>query len=135
MIKGIAEKEKKLEKKRYHEYKTVIFMIQFYCHGKHKTKKAMKGIEYLCEDCKSLALYVKQRIEKCPFMETKTFCAMCKVHCYKADERKKIKAVMRFSGPKMLIYHPILTSKHLYLTIKEAKTLKKHSIQKEIYNV
>ena len=37
-------------------------------------------------------------------METKTFCSNCKVHCYKPEMRKKIRAVMRFSGPRMIFY-------------------------------
>lgn len=29
--------------------------------------------------------YARLRSDKCPFMETKTFCSNCKVHCYKED--------------------------------------------------
>lgn len=52
-------------------------------------------------------------------METKTFCSNCKVHCYKADMREKICAVMRFSGPRMIFYHPIAAMRHLLETKKE----------------
>ncbi len=38
----------------------------------------------------------------------KTFCANCKVHCYKPQMREQIRQVMRFSGPRMLLYHPVL---------------------------
>ena len=31
-------------------------------------------------------------------MEQKTFCANCKVHCYKPEMREQIRKVMRFSG-------------------------------------
>ena len=36
--------------------------------------------------------YAKHRSEKCPFMEEKTFCANCKVHCYKPEVREQIQA-------------------------------------------
>ena len=45
-------------------------------------------------------------------METKTFCSNCKVHCYRPDMRERIRAVMRFSGPRMLLYHPITGIRH-----------------------
>ena len=44
-------------------------------------------------------------------------CSQCTMHCYKPVMREKIKAVMRYSGPRMLYRHPILTGKH-YLTGK-----------------
>ena len=44
-------------------------------------------------------------IESRPFMETKTFCSGCKVHCYQKEYRSQVKKVMRFSGKYMLFYH------------------------------
>ncbi|NBJ17032.1 MAG: nitrous oxide-stimulated promoter family protein [Dehalobacter sp. 4CP] len=51
-------------------------------------------------------------IEKCIFDEKKPICAKCKIHCYKAEMRQEIKKVMRYSGSKMLIKHPILALYH-----------------------
>ena len=87
-------------------------MIKLYCRKKHHSKE-------LCENCSELLNYANLRIEKCPFMETKTFCSACKVHCYKKEMREKIREVMKFSGPRMIFYHPILAIKHLTQTIKE----------------
>ena len=53
------------------------------------------------------------------FMETKTFCSQCKVHCYKTKQREQIRKVMRFSGPRMLFYHPIMAIRHLYYQITD----------------
>ena len=58
------------------------------------------------------------RIEHCPFMETKTFCSACKVHCYQPEMREKIRTVMRWAGPRMLPVHPVLTIKHVIVTMK-----------------
>ena len=58
--------------------------------------------------------------EECPFMETKTFCSQCKVHCYKKDKREQIRKVMRFSGPRMLVYHPVMAICHLYYQMKDS---------------
>lgn len=45
-------------------------------------------------------------------LENKTTCSRCKVHCYKKDMREKIRAVMKFSGPRLIIYNPIELIKH-----------------------
>lgn len=106
--------------KRENEKKVVSEMINLYCRKKHKSKKGE-----FCPECLELKNYAFSRIDHCPFMETKTFCSNCKVHCYKKDMREKIKEVMRFSGPRMIFYHPVLAILHLYLMIKEKNKLKK----------
>ncbi len=108
--------EKDLSKKRLKEKQVVEKMIKLYCNKKHKTKGGV-----LCTECKELLDYAHKRADKCPFMENKTFCSACPVHCYSAKMREKIKEVMRFSGPRMLIYHPLLAIWHVIITIKEKK--------------
>lgn len=93
------------------EIKTSRLMIELYCRYHHGSK------DILCNDCSELFDYVKKRLEKCPLKDNKPKCSQCTVHCYNADMRGKIKAVMRYSGPRMLYRHPILTAKH-YLSKK-----------------
>ena len=38
---------------------------------------------------------------------------------YKPDMREKIREVMRFSGPRMLFYHPIMAIRHVMESRKE----------------
>ena len=81
-----------------------------YCHINPKEDRQAGQI---CPVCQELLDYARLRSEKCPFMKEKTFCANCKVHCYKPEVREQIRQVMRFSGPRMLIYHPVLAVWHL----------------------
>ena len=106
---------KDLQSKREYEKELVSDMITLYCRKNHKCKNG------LCPECTTLKEYALNRIEKCPFMESKTFCSSCKVHCYREDMREKIRIVMRFSGPRMLFYHPITAIHHLLETIKGNK--------------
>ena len=85
---------------------------------KHKTKR-----DQLCTQCAELTEYARQGSEKCPFMENKTFCSNCRVHCYKPDMREKIRAVMRFSGPRMIFSHPITAVSHVIEPKKEKKRM------------
>ena len=102
--------------KRTREKETLSLMIAIYCRKKHGSKQ-------LCPACTELDAYAHQRSDKCPFMETKTFCSNCKVHCYKKDMREKIREVMRFSGPRMIFYHPIMAMRHVIEHKKEHKQL------------
>ena len=102
--------------KQEKEMKVVAIMIERYCHDKHNTEK-----KQLCPDCAELLDYAKLRREKCPFGDEKPFCANCKVHCYKPVMRQKIRDVMRYSGPKIALRHPIMTISHLVESKRQKK--------------
>jgi hypothetical protein len=57
--------------------------------------------------------YATRRLERCVFGDTKPTCANCVVHCYSAEMREKIRGVMRWAGPRMLLRHPVLGITHL----------------------
>jgi hypothetical protein len=58
--------------------------------------------------------YARERIEKCPWGEKKPVCSKCTVHCYKPEKRENIRAIMRFSGPRMLTRSPLLAVRHMF---------------------
>lgn len=109
---------KDLLTKREREKKMVSEMISLYCKKKHKLKNQ------LCPECTALNEYARLRSDKCPFMETKTFCSNCKVHCYKPEMREKIREVMRFSGPRMIFTHPVMAIRHVIESKKEKKEIR-----------
>lgn len=96
------------------EQKVVSEMIALYCRKNHE------GTE-LCDECSELIEYARQRSKECPFREEKTFCNNCPSHCYRPAMREKIKVVMRFSGPRMIFYHPVLLVKHVVESSKEKR--------------
>lgn len=102
------------------EIEVVTLMIEKYCHGVHKTRKGE-----LCKECLELLEYVKYRRSLCPWKENKPFCSNCKIHCYKKDMQTKIREVMRYSGPRMLLDHPLIAISHVLETKREKKKLKK----------
>ena len=89
------------------EKKTVEQMIRLYCRLK-------EGNRTLCPDCQALLEYAHKRLNHCKFGERKSTCRKCPVHCYKPDMRGRMKEVMRFAGPRMMIYHPLEALKHLW---------------------
>ena len=107
--------------KREREKIMVTEMIGLYCRKHHGTHGE------LCPDCAELAQYARNRSDHCPFMENKTFCSNCKVHCYRGDKRDMIREVMRFSGPRMLFHHPVMAVRHVTATVQEKKRLAKEN--------
>lgn len=110
-----------IEEKRREEQSTVVMMIQIYCRRNHRqqwktVKDRKKRKTFLCPECQELADYAVMRSQKCPYLAkgTKTFCSSCKTHCYKPEYREQIRAVMRFSGPRMIFKIPSLCIKHIF---------------------
>ncbi|MFA6290609.1 MAG: nitrous oxide-stimulated promoter family protein [Victivallales bacterium] len=87
------------------ESETIKRMIEIYCADKHA------GADGLCDDCKSLLDYAVQKIGKCP-QKPKPKCSKCKIHCFSSEMRTRIREVMRYSGPRMLIRHPLMALRH-----------------------
>ena len=105
-----------MEIKREREKWMVSQMILLYCRKNHNTPGG------LCPQCRKLDDYARARSEYCPFMETKTFCSNCRVHCYRSEMREEIRKVMRFSGPRMIFYHPAAI-RHVIEAQKERRRL------------
>lgn len=88
------------------EQQTLKAMIALYCRDLHRTQAD------LCADCTILQDYALARLQRCTFGADKPKCAACPVHCYKPAMREAIRGVMRHSGPRMLLRHPVLALEH-----------------------
>ena len=87
------------------ERKTVHVMIGIYYRANHDSLD-------LCAECSELSDYTDRALERCPYHEEKPTCTKCPIHCYSEPMREKVKVVMRYSGPRMLLRHPILAIRH-----------------------
>ena len=93
------------------EKKIVGQMIDLYCRKK-------EGNKDLCPSCGKLLEYAKLRLDHCKFGDRKPTCRKCPTHCYRSDMKEQIKVIMRWSGPRMLFYHPVSAVRHLLREIK-----------------
>ncbi len=89
------------------EKKTVAAMVRLHCDDLHES-----GGE-VCPECGELLEYAGERLDKCPYQEDKTTCAKCPIHCYKPSMRERVRVVMKYAGPRMLLRHPVLALFHL----------------------
>lgn len=81
------------------EKRTVRRMIELYC--KHHLK-----LDAMPEEYERLCQYAEHRLDLCRYGEQKRACRRCPTHCYAASEREQIREVMRWVGPRMLLYMP-----------------------------
>ncbi len=94
------------EPRMVREKETVTAMIRIFCRGRHGSDGE------LCAECESLRQYAMRRLERCPFGPDKPACAKCPIHCYKPQMQERIRDVMRFAGPRMILRHPLLAIRH-----------------------
>jgi hypothetical protein len=106
-----TEKKNILRKER----KTIKIMIQMYCSKIHGNRKN------LCKECSDMLDYAQKRLDFCPWGEKKPACSKCSIHCYKPEKRSKIREIMRYSGPRMMLKHPFLAMSHLWKMKKKHK--------------
>lgn len=61
-----------------------------------------------------VALYDKPQLLPLPDMYGKNTCRLCPIHCYKPAMKERMREVMRYAGPRMLLYHPAAALRHLW---------------------
>lgn len=81
-------------------------MIRLYCQKK-------EGNSSLCPQCRELLDYACNRLDHCRYGIDKPTCRKYPVHCYRPEMQTRIRNVMRWSGPRMILYHPFAALRHL----------------------
>ncbi len=110
--------------------KLVSVMIEKYCKNNHKEKDT-------CSECRGLQDYALKKLESCPWGEDKPVCSNCPIHCYDSEMRSKIQEVMRYSGPRAILYSPYLSIKYLIQKLRykpsmaDFREIKKKKIVRE----
>ena len=93
--------------RRIEEEKSVVEqMIRLYCRRK-------EGNRSLCPSCQELLEYAQGRLDSCRYGDAKPTCKVCPIHCYRPEMKERIRAVTRWSGPRMILYHPVDAIKHM----------------------
>jgi predicted amidophosphoribosyltransferase len=82
-------------------------MIAMYCRDHHGAQAD------LCGECAALREYAAARLDKCVYGAAKPVCNRCPIHCYRKSMREQMRAVMRYSGPRMILAHPVMALRHV----------------------
>jgi hypothetical protein len=85
------------------EKNTVEKMISLFCRRMHNREEK-------CPSCMALIYYTHLRLDKCPYGPTKSVCSSCAKTCYLPEMQERFSEVIRFSGPRLVLHHPILAA-------------------------
>ena len=101
-----------MARRRIEEEKAVVEqMIRLYC-------QKSEGHAELCTSCRELLDYAHSRLDRCRYGEDKPTCKKCPTHCYRPEMKERIRTVMRWAGPRMIIYQPLASIRHLLREIQ-----------------
>ena len=90
---------------------TIRLMVGLYCRHHLRERKIPKEYRELID-------YAEKRLTHCRYGQTKPACKDCATHCYKPDMREKVREVMRWTGPRMIVYSPKAAFRHIWQRIK-----------------
>ena len=102
------------------EKKVVEQMIRLYCRKK-------EGNGEMCPKCRELLEYAHARLDRCRYGEGKPTCKKCPIHCYRPEMKERVRNVMRWSGPRMMFYHPVAAIKHIDRELVHYSKLQKYA--------
>lgn len=111
MIRNEAYKKEQAQER---DRKTIEAIGAIYCkahHGK-EAQKAATSSPKLCPQCSEVVEYAMARTKRCPNNHEGN-CADCEIHCFNGSMREKVRAMMAYAAPRMLVKHPIMTIRYL----------------------
>ena len=112
------------------EYRTIEAMAKLYCRHHHQHSKNT----IVCDKCEDFLIYANEKLHRCPYGQNKPTCNRCPIHCYKKNQRLQAKEIMRYAGPRMLVWHPILAINHLLSERRSIpKTVPKNASNRHIH--
>lgn len=75
----------------------------------------------LCPQCAEVVEYAMARTKRCPNNHEGN-CADCEIHCFNGSMRERVKQMMAYAAPRMLVRHPIMTVRYLRKKARAGKT-------------
>lgn len=88
------------------EKRTINLMIRLYC--RYKLKQKTPDAEHL-----ALIAYCCRRLDHCRWHDEKPPCRYCMSHCYGKQQQEAVRRIMRWAGPRMVLYAPMEFIRHL----------------------
>lgn len=92
------------------DLKTLEAIGRIFCNAHHPD--ADRDEAGLCPACRNTIDATFARTATCPNHQ-RSNCEDCAVKCQRGDAQARIKEIMRYSAPRMLFRHPLMTLEYL----------------------
>lgn len=84
--------------------------VKVYCEAKHRgVDRSVVDLHAdaeageLCPECASFLKYAITKRLNCPLEAEKPTCKHCRIHCYDAPRREKVREIMSYVGRRMVM--------------------------------
>ena len=95
--------------------KVLEAMGRIFCKAHHSGEKDPCALCSLCHEIVEVTLV---RTASCPYGHEGN-CQDCAIHCQRGEAQERIREIMRYAAPRMVLRHPLMTME--YLRRKAAK--------------
>lgn len=95
--------------------RTLEAIGQIYCSGNHAS--AAKDSGGMCSSCRDAIEGTLARTASCPNGHDSN-CQDCPIKCQRGDARARIRTIMAYAAPRMMLKHPIMTCEYLYKKLR-----------------
>jgi hypothetical protein len=109
-IRGMILSMETLTKLQKRDIRLLGKFVEVYCAGKHGELLRSDyplpeglGQRILCSECREFMAYAISRRQSCPLESEKPTCKNCRIHCYAAPERAKVREIMSFAGRRLMM--------------------------------
>jgi predicted amidophosphoribosyltransferase len=89
---------KRIDRERH----ALTAQLHIYCRARHGAGQK------LCSACADRQHYIAERMERCELRAAKPTCTTCAFRCYAPPQQVKLRAILRYAGPRLLRKHPLL---------------------------
>ncbi len=81
-----------------------------YCRAHHLDEP--KDAQGLCPSCREAIEGTLLKTLQCPYNHAGN-CQDCTIHCQRGESQARIKTIMAYAAPRMLLRHPVMTARYL----------------------
>lgn len=99
-----------LTKHQKNDIRLIGKFVEVYCAGRHGSSERSPfalpgdlGQRKLCRECAAFMAYAVGKRIKCPLEAEKPSCKHCRIHCYAAEQREKVREIMGYSGRRLMM--------------------------------
>lgn len=107
---GMITTMETLTKHQKKDIRLIGEFVRVHCAGRHgaigrDTYQLPAGLGeiLICTECVRFMQYAVTKRLNCPLEAEKPSCKHCRIHCYAAPERKKIREIMSYAGRRMIM--------------------------------
>ncbi|MDO4501664.1 MAG: nitrous oxide-stimulated promoter family protein [Coriobacteriia bacterium] len=92
------------------DLRTLQAIGSIYCRAHHADQP--KDQAGMCPECAATIAFTHDRAASCPNGHQGN-CQDCSIKCNRGDQQQRIKAIMAYAAPRMLVRHPLMTLEYL----------------------